>query len=182
MKALSLAQPHAIIMVGIPGSGKTHFASKFSDTFNAPFINLDTLLPLALDIESAAQIAESQLKELLKTKQSILIEVNTATRQNRTELSKIVREAGYVPLIVWVQTDKVTAKKRVAKKDANFDELEKKFSPPHEKEHPTVISGKHTYASQAKTILQKLSAPRTTRSELDQQPHRTKRAGSIMIQ
>ena len=29
--------PHAIIMVGIPGAGKTAFSTRFADTFGTPY-------------------------------------------------------------------------------------------------------------------------------------------------
>jgi hypothetical protein len=41
--------------------------------------------------------------------------------------------------------------------------LSKKFTPPI-LENYTVISGKHTYASQAKNILRKLAAPREAKA------------------
>lgn len=182
MKALSLSQPHAIIMVGIPGSGKTHFAKKFSDTFNAPMVSLDYVVPHAKDFASAGSLIEQQLTELLKTNQSIILEVNTSTRQNRTELAKLLREAGYAALFVWVQTDKETARKRYARMSPegspDFEESIKHFSPPHEKEHPLVVSGKHTYASQAKVVLSRLSTPRRESTQI-QQPQRR---GTIRIQ
>lgn len=178
MKALSLSQPHAIILVGIPGSGKTYFAKKFSKTFNAPFVELDAIVPYANSPENAALLAQSQLEQLLKTNLSIILELNTASRQNRTEISRFLREAGYGTLLLWIQTDNATAKKRIQKKNINFEDAIHTFSPPHSKENPIVISGKHTYATQAKTVLQKLSAPRT---ETPLDTKRTRR-GNIIIQ
>ncbi len=40
-----------------------------------------------------------------------------------------------------------------------FDALVDSFDPPHEKERPVVISGKHTYTSQLKIVLKQLAGP-----------------------
>ena len=177
MKSLHLSQPHALIMVGVPGSGKTFFAKKFADTFNAPFINLDHIVPHARDLSAAAELAQQQLTELLRTKQSIILELNTASRQSREELHKILRNSGYQPLLVWVQTDIETAKTRShrdkTKGAAHFDGQIKRFSPPHANEKPVVISGKHTYATQAKSVLKRLSEPRTSLSTRSISPERS---------
>ncbi len=165
MKSLSLHKPHAIIMVGIPGSGKTFFAKKFADTFNAPYVSIDDILPLSYDTDAAVVLLHSQLNELLKTNMSVVLEAETSSRQQRVELAKGFRDAGYIPMFVWVQTDPDTAYQRLArskdKRGVDFEKLLKRFSAPHETEKPVVISGKHTYASQAKIVLKHLSAPRT---------------------
>lgn len=183
MKSLSLTQPHAIIMVGIPGSGKTYFASKFSDTFHAPYVCTEALLPYARDTEAARKIAELTLNEVLKTNQSLILEVASSTRTERMSLAKTLRAKGYTPLVVWVQTDKDTAKQRImrdkAKDEAAFDAQVRRFTPPHENEKPLVISGKHTYASQAKVVLKRLSAPRADISTHSKPPVR--RHGSIIV-
>lgn len=150
-------------MVGIPGSGKSFFAKQFSDTFNAPLITVNDILPLSRDEQSADVLAHSQLDELLKTKLSLVIEIDTATRTARRELASKLRTAGYKPLIVWVQTDPDTAFQRHRRngQDAeSFDGQVRRFSAPHPSEHPIVLSGKHTFATQAKVILKHLSAPR----------------------
>jgi len=186
MKSLRLSQPHALIMVGIPGSGKSHFAKKFSDTFNAPYVDLDSILPHAKDLQSAASLAQTQLNELLRTRQSLLIELNTASRQSRVELARIVKEAGYAPLLVWVQTDQDTARARTSRDKSRpegyFDGQIRSFSPPHEREKPHVISGKHTYATQAKSVLMHLSNGKSSREQSSRPPERTPRHGSLKIQ
>ncbi|MCB9819974.1 AAA family ATPase [Candidatus Nomurabacteria bacterium] len=165
MNQLSLHQPHAIIMVGIPGSGKTFFASKFSETFGAPHLDLQAISKYAASPEAAGQLAYMYLTELLKTRQSLVLELSTETRANRTEVARVVRDAGYAPLFVWTQVDQATAKSRTRKSKLlspdEFDALVKRFSPPHEREHAVVISGKHTYASQAKIVLKHLTARRS---------------------
>lgn len=182
MKSLSLTQPHAIVMVGIPGSGKTFFAKQFSDTFNAPLVTINDILPHSRDEQSAHTLAHTQLEELLKTKLSVVVEIDTATRTARRELATKLRSAGYKPLTVWVQTDPDTAFQRHRRngQDADsFDGQIRRFSPPHPSENPIVLSGKHTFATQAKVILKHLSAPR---AEIAQRKVIPERERNIRVQ
>ena len=43
MNNLDLTTPRVIFLVGIPGAGKTFFASRFSEEFGAPFIDLEKI-------------------------------------------------------------------------------------------------------------------------------------------
>lgn len=166
MKSLQLEKPHAIIMIGIQGSGKTFFAEKFSQTFNAPFIEEGLFTSAINDSDKASALMNRMLDELLKTGRSIIIELALASRNDRMELAKIVSKAGYTPMFVWVQVDTDTAMSRtnrnhgVSQKD--YQENMRKFTPAHPSERALVISGKHTFATQAKAVLKKLSAPRQT--------------------
>lgn len=170
MKSLSLSQPHLIILTGIKGSGKTFFAEKFAETFHAPYISREWIDEIVSDKTIASKIITKQLDELLKTKQSIVIDGLASTRTDRVELGHKAREAGYDTMLIWVQTDPVTAKNRAIKDSKGqlssdeYDRITKRFTPPNIIEKPTVISGKHTYASQAKVVLKKLTSPRTAPS------------------
>jgi predicted kinase len=173
MKSLSLSQPHLIIMTGVPGSGKSFFAEKFADTFRAPYISYEKISILAntFDDVIVQDLFYYQLDELLKTQQAIIIEGLSDTHTERVELARKARIAGYAPLLLWVQTDPQTAKTRTTRTAKNkpnrtltpeeYDQVTKRFTPPNNIEKPVVISGKHTYATQAKVVLKKLSAPRT---------------------
>lgn len=184
MKSLSLSQPHAIIMVGIPGSGKTYFAEKFSETFNTPYVSLHEIARVLGSNEKAviSSLADGQIDQLLKTRYSIVIEGGTDSRVERTELTKRLTRAGYQPLMVWVQTDTPTAKARAAKAGTTqtnrilsrdeHDSLVRHFTPPHVKDKSVVVSGKHTYASQVKIVLKRLSAPRAEISTHSKPPTR----------
>lgn len=164
MKSLSLARPHAIMMVGIPGSGKTHFAKKFADTFNAPFINAEEISAECGSEEIGQSVAGLFVAELAKTGQTFVYEGMTATRTDRADFNKWARSKGYQPMLVWVQTDRPTAQDRTRRSrgiDRNgYADLTKTFSPPHPSEAPVVISGKHTYATQAKVVLNHLAKSR----------------------
>jgi predicted kinase len=183
MKSLSLTQPHLIIMVGVPGSGKSFFAEKFAETFNAPYVSLEKIAPHTAHGDAALHIIDHQITELLKTRHSIIIEGGMATRIERDKLTKKARSAGYESLLVWVQTDPTTAKSRsvrVSKDKINqtltsdqYDKMVKRFTAPSTLEKPTVISGKHTYATQAKIVLKKLSSPRAEISVHTAAPVRT---------
>jgi len=177
MKSLSLNQPHAIVMVGIPGSGKSFFAEKFAETFNAPYISYDTFRPFVTDQKMLAKLIAHQLRELLKTNHSLILEGFAYSRAERTELAKLFKNHGYEILFVWVQTDPDTARMRSRKQakisEEDYAKLTKRFSPPHDHEKPIVISGKHTYATQAKSVLKRLSAPRAEISSHSAPPMRS---------
>lgn len=157
MKALHLNRPHAIMMVGIPGSGKTFFASQFADTFRTPYFDYNIIAQRCNDIEAASELTLLMLAEITKTQQTFIFEGNGDSRANRTEFAKWARGQGYVPLFVWTQTDQATSLKRTLKAGTmsreDFADRLRDFSPPHPDEKPIVISGKHTYASQARVVL-----------------------------
>ncbi|MDB5187192.1 MAG: hypothetical protein JWM07_664 [Candidatus Saccharibacteria bacterium] len=171
MKSLSLAQPHIIVMVGVPGSGKSFFAENFAQTFNAPYVSLEKIIPYTTSDDDAMTLMQQYVDELLKTNRSFIIEGGTDTRIEREKLARKAKAAGYESLIVWVQTDPATARVRSIRDIKNkvnrtltaveYDRIVKRFTAPNSLEKPTVISGKHTYATQARIILKKLSADRT---------------------
>ena len=161
MKSLSLSAPHIVALVGIPGAGKTEFAVQFSETFSAPLISHHYLQPLTTDTEAIETITRELLREVTKTKQTIIFDGATEQRTERQELTKIAKACGYKILFVWVQTDPHIAQKRVEKQItfSQYEDLFNRFSPPHESEPFVVISGRHTYNTQARTLLRRLTSP-----------------------
>lgn len=154
-------------MVGMPGVGKTHFAEQFSETFCAPLVSAHQLEKLSTDTNAIHAVLLNQLKQALKTKQTVVFEGPTDRRVERMELAKLAREFGYKVLFVWVQTDQVTAKQRALKQmdSEKYEQYSKRFSAPHDSEQYVVISGRHTYSTQAKTLLKRLTRARASASD-----------------
>lgn len=169
MKSLSLSQPHLLVTVGIPGSGKTTFAAKFASTFSAPYVNYDTIMTVARhDSASSDAFAGYMLKQLFKTDHTVVFDGPTASKAERAALKNLAASAGYKTVFIWVQTDPTTAESRFTKSrqksgrhgsKSQFDSMVKHFEAPVEKEGQfVVISGKHTYATQVKAVLKNLLA------------------------
>ncbi len=166
MKPLTPASPHVIIMVGIPGAGKSAFAEKFAETFQTPILNRTKLQKdLQLDDEQADLLVETVLKEFMKTSRTIVLEGGFDDKKHRAELIKYFTKLGFRPLVVWVQTDTIEARRRAIKPypqgsgmtSDEFDEVVKHFHAPQLQERAIVISGKHTYATQLKIVLKQIA-------------------------
>lgn len=161
MKSLQLDKPHAIVTIGIKGSGKTFFAGKFSEMLNAPFIHQSVIEKHTASESDTETMLMHMIDELVKTRHTFVLEIDMASKTKRLELANKLRRAGYVPLFVWVQVDVDTAMLRSKKskgiQQSAFEAQLQKFSPPTSAERVVVISGKHTYATQARIILKKLS-------------------------
>ena len=173
MKPSTPAIPHAILMIGIPGAGKSTFAERFSDTFQAPIISYTTLTKkYHVPYEAADGLIEYMIDQVAKTHRTLIIDGSANTRAQRANLAKKLQKQGYKVLTVWVQTDTNEAKRRALKKypqgseltSAEFDAAVSAFQAPLSQEKPVVISGKHTYATQLKGVLRQIAAatPRTT--------------------
>jgi predicted kinase len=176
MKSLHLSKPHIIVMVGIPGAGKSFFAEHFAQTFGAPYIHYGAIRAELFndptyshdENEIISRIGTMQLHELLKTERTIVFDGASDARTDRTEIAKLAHAAGYQPLFVWVQTESVAAKSRATKPSKTtsyvssdqFDQMLRRFTAPNAAEKAVVISGKHTYASQLKIVLKRLVGPR----------------------
>lgn len=175
MKSLSLSKPHLILMVGISGAGKSFFAEQFSETFQAPLVSTSSISKVfgkaILPAKIINALIDQQMSELFKTRQSFIVDGHSDTKAERLALMSSARKHGYELLIIWVQTEPTTAKQRslkAAKTEPHrrvttpeqHDTAVRRFSAPHTTEKPIVISGKHTYATQAKMVLRKLAEPR----------------------
>lgn len=184
MKSLSLETPLVIVTVGLPGAGKSFFAAQFSDMFAAPLISYNRICSelftqptyAKAERDIIARVACLQYEQLLKTGKTIVVDGGGATRAKRHELSHTAKKSGYNTLYIWVQVDPKTAEQRSTKLIKNraeglgkttlsseqFAAELKRFSPPAPSEKYFVISGKHTFATQARTILGKLAPVRET--------------------
>ena len=148
------SKPYAILVFGAPMSGKTTFAKQFSQRFNAPFLNINELY--------------EQYK--ISRKQTIIVEGGLNTEKQRNEMKKLLTDAGYSPVLIWIQTDTSAIKHRmrhkfktVAEAKAALEASYKKLEAPAESENPLVISGKHTFQTQCKNVLTGISERKTVR-------------------
>lgn len=190
MKPLTTASPHAIIMIGIPGSGKSMFAERFAETFKAPIVSQTKLqYSYNLSDSQAEELRNSILGEYMKTHRTVLIDGGLDVKDKREAMVRNLVKEGYRPLIVWVQTDTNEAFRRASKpfprgsglNDANFDRLIAQFEAPNEKEKMIVISGKHTYTSQLKIILKQLATPDTSQPAVPKSPEEKAQAQKVAV-
>lgn len=187
MKSLSLSKPLVLIVVGLPGSGKSFFARQFSETFSAPLVSYDRLRFAVFpgrgftksEQDVIDKVAALEMDELLRTSKTFIVDGGGFTKTHRMEIRKKAQAKGYDTLLIWVQTDKNTAKYRSMKRSSRrkddqyntsltsqqYEQLAKRFSSPSANEASVVISGKHTYATQARVVLKKLVTPRTSNTQ-----------------
>jgi hypothetical protein len=177
MKSLSLSRPLIVFVIGLPGAGKSFFARQFAETFNAPIVSYDYLRfqmfpEPAFSAEEdglIATIAGNEFGELLKTQRTIIIDGGNNSYERRQELAKLAKKKGYGSLLVWVQTDERSARFRATNRKPNregdklnasmtieaFATAKAAFMAPGKGEDFVVISGKHTYSTQAKVVLRR---------------------------
>lgn len=178
MKELPLSEPLLLVLVGYPGSGKSHFARELSSRYNFSVISGDRIRSIIFsqpafsrqDEDTIKDVALYQLEELFKTKRPVIFDADGTTKQARLHLAKLAKDANYRMLTIWVQTDAETAFIRSSRRSQSkvgdkytvnlsrelFEQLCKQFTAPSGNEHYLVISGKHTYATQVQTLLRKL--------------------------
>lgn len=172
------------MMVGIPGAGKSFFARQFSEMFSSPLISYDQIYSLLFvepefnkDEEIVVEtLCDIQCRQLFMTGKSFIIDGGLGTRVSRHTVEQLARKYGFTTLVVWVQTDIPTAQLRSMKRSNRrqddqyntslsaevFDKATRRLNPPSQREKYIVVSGKHTFSSQAKVVLQSIVAPRDT--------------------
>lgn len=191
MKPLTAASPHAIIMIGIPGAGKSTFAERFADTFQAPIVS-QVKLQHTYDLtpEGAVALRTQILNEYMKTHRTVVIDGGFDSKEVREELVRRLIKAGYRPMIVWVQTDTNESHRRATKpypygsglNDESFDVELAAFDAPGPKEKMVVISGKHTYTSQLKIVLKQLATPDHSQPKVPLSPAQAEQVTKVNVQ
>lgn len=151
----------AILVFGAPCSGKTTFCKKFSNQFKAPYYDLSQL---KADYNLSREQMLMMVEQIAKTGITFVIEGGIDTEADRKEMRNLLRKSGYEPSLIWIQTDVSTIKSRlksrlksVSKAKAEYDAKVKRLEAPSEIEPTIILSGKHTYPTQAKHVLTQLA-------------------------
>lgn len=173
---LGLNQPFLILLVGIPGAGKTFFGEQFAKRFNLPFINLARARFVLTDEPKFNKPENTKLNQMMApviesvmaTRKVILIEGNLDARVDRQFYHQIARRNGYKVMTVWVQNVATTARARATKPNPKekaerdiltkemFDTVMSRFTSPNQQENTVVISGKHMFETQLRLVLKKM--------------------------
>ena len=121
-------KPRALMVFGVPGSGKSTFGEKFAHKFGLAYYNFD-------EIKEDRNLSRKDilviLELIMRTKQSIVLEGCMKNEKERIELRNLIREVY----------------------EKAIDELEA----PEENEHPIILSGKHTIETQTKHVISGLA-------------------------
>jgi len=178
METLTLSSPMVIVMVGLPGAGKSFFAEAFAKTFGAALVSQDkirwTLFARHTYSENenimVEQVSDLLTSELFRTGKTFILDGGYNMRDVRESVASQAKKSGYNVLTVIVQTDEPTSKHRATKRDGRktgdqykqsmtaeeFDVQAKNYQAPRIDKNTVVISGKHTYATQARSVLKKM--------------------------
>ena len=151
------SRARALLIFGAPGSGKTTFAEKFAAKFGLAYYDLTNLMEEGgFTWEQILLI----LAQIAKTRQNVIIEGGLDTEKERVEIRNVLRNNGYEPALLWVQTDVATIRLRlkskyrsVAKAKEVYERAVARIEAPAETEKPIILSGKHTFETQAKHAL-----------------------------
>lgn len=179
MKSLQLTKPHLIVMIGLPGAGKSAFAEKFAHMFSAPYINYVALQQMAQKDDQVEKFANYVLLQLMLTRQLVVIDGPGDRQADRREIINFARKHGYTPLFIWVQTEPATTESRSVHSrtstmtQSQYDARVTEFQNPGKGEPVLVISGKHAYLSQARSVLKRLAQdnPAISKPETSSTPH-----------
>mgnify|MGYP003589799191 FL=1 len=108
MKSLSTSRPIVILMVGVPGAGKSHFAQQFAKLFQTPLVSYDKLQHLLFSEPQfskdeellIASLMNNQIQEIFKTSKTFIIDGAVNSRAARMEIERIARKNDYGTLAI----------------------------------------------------------------------------------
>ncbi|MET8183761.1 ATP-binding protein [Streptomyces sp. NPDC005336] len=161
-----MSEPTAILLIGITGSGKTHLAQALAN---------HGLVRLSVDEEvhhlhgrygvdypeheyfereaPAVETVRTQLRELLRSGRSVVLDHGLWRRSDRDEWKKTVRAVGGRPLLVYLPASKEALLRRLAarneRRDPNaltvtpaaLDDFFARFEPPTDDEGAVTYDG-----------------------------------------
>ena len=179
MKHLELSPPLLIIVMGLPGSGKSFFG-QLAEEYALPRISEDVIRYELFEkpqfnndeADIIERIFNYALSQVVVTGETVICEGSYLKTKQRKSLAAIAKANGYKTLRVWLQTDLETSMKRAATRDrrnpdnkldfeidtVTFNKIKTELQRPSEKEPFVVISGKHAFKSQCLTVLRKITS------------------------
>lgn len=166
------------MLYGFPGAGKSYFARQFGEHVQAAHVQGDRIRselfenPLYDKDENkvVTQLMDYMTHEFLQAGLSVVYDMNAMRLSQRHTLRELARKIHAQPLLIWLQIDTDSAYARVSKRDrrrsddkysapierSTFDDIVTHMQNPGMVEDYLVISGKHSFNTQASAIIKRL--------------------------
>lgn len=178
MLKTKLTRPALIMLLGLPGSGKTYTSSHLADLLGLALISdgkiRDGLFekPTFTKQENSVvlQMMTIMAEEYLALGLPVMFDTGMNKATERKTLREIAKKHKADTMLIWLQVDQETARLRARslKKETKtlsdiksvmsneaFDEAVANFQAPFNEDY-AVISGKHTFDSQKPIIMRRL--------------------------
>ena len=151
------SKSRAILVFGAPCSGKSTFSEKFAKKYDLAYYDFETLRD---EYRLTHKNILLCIELIARTGKTIMIEGELDTEKERTEMRNVLRNAGYEPSLIWLQTDAGTIRTRLKNKYKSvnkarevYDACIEDMEAPSDVERPIILSGKHTFDTQARHVL-----------------------------
>jgi len=169
MLKTKLTRPAVIMLLGLPGSGKSYTSAHIADLLGMALVSEDKIREslfeeITLRDEENMVVMQTMImmtEEYLRLGLPVMFDTGLNKIVDRKTLREIARKHKADSLLIWLQIDQDTARLRtkVNKKqiptEKSFDIMTQTFQTPHNEDY-IVISGKHTFESQKPIIVRKL--------------------------
>lgn len=166
------------MLYGFPGAGKSYFARQLCEQLQAAHVQGDRIRSELFASQQydkqenavVTQLMDYMTQEFLGTGLSVVYDTNAMRQNQRHALRELARRTHSQPVLVWLQIDTDTAFLRASKRDrrraddkfaepmerTRFDDIASHMQNPGAIEDYIVISGKHTFNTQASAVLRRL--------------------------
>jgi predicted kinase len=178
MLKLTPNKPLLIMLYGFPGAGKSYFARQLCEHIQAAHIQGDRIRSELFETPTyskdentvVTQLMDYMTHEFLQAGLSVVYDTNSMRFSQRHSLREMARRAHAAPLLIWLQIDTDSAFARVSKRDRRrsddkysaplerpkFDDIVSHMQNPSTVEDYLVISGKHSFGTQASAIIKRM--------------------------
>jgi predicted kinase len=200
MSKITLTKPTIICLYGYPGSGKSYVARNLADEINLAHVSSDRVRnelfqrPRFDAQENAivTHLMDYMSEEFLSAGVSIVYDTNALRASQRRNLRELARKHRAAYILIWLQVDIDTAFVRTQQRDrrtsddkyaepqsrSSFDRQTSGMQNPEGEEY-LVISGKHSFATQKNSIINRLYQMGLIGSETVQ--HRVAKPGLVNL-
>lgn len=177
MLKTKFTRPTLILMMGLPGSGKSYTSRHTAESLGAAHISYNRIQEQLFESPTfdknetliITNLMSMMTEEYLKLGVSVIFDMGLNRFNERRTMRELARKYDAIPVLLWLQIDQETARLRAKVKDKRkaddkftapvsnevFDSLVQVFQQPRNEDY-VVISGKYDYVSQKPIILRKL--------------------------
>ena len=125
--------PQTIVVMGLPGSGKSYFASRFASRIGGQYLSSDLIREellhrgqYAIEVkETVYREMENRMEAALLKGKSVVLDATFFKKRLRDRFAQVAREAGSSMIWIMVVADEETTRRRVSKprehSDADWD-------------------------------------------------------------